>query len=95
MTLREILIKKLEYQIFAWQKEIEKSRTTAHHSSKSEKDPYAVAKIDEDPQAYIQRMERNLEAARKKIEEVRQADEKRLMVLKKQLSDWMDTTASP
>ena len=95
MALRETLIKKLEYQIFAWQKEIEKVPTTPRQRPEAERDPQAVAEIHEDPQAYVQRLERNLEAARKKIEEVEQADEKRLLVLKKQLSDWMDTGSSP
>ena len=95
MTLREILIKKLEYQIFAWQKEVEAARKEPRQRTEAEKDPNAVAEINEDPESYIERLERNLEAARKKIGEVEQADEKRLLVLKRQLSDWMDSSTLP
>ncbi len=90
MSLQDILIKKLEYQIFAWQKEIEKARNAPPPKHRGETDRDLIAVIDEDNTAYIERLERNLEAARKKIEEVRQADGERLLALKKQLSDWMD-----
>ena len=60
------------------------------HALRGETDRDLIAVNDEDNTAYIERLERNLEAARKKIEEVRQADEERLLALKKQLSDWMD-----
>jgi len=90
MTLQDILIKKLEYQIFAWEKEIEKARAAPRQKTEAEKEPHPVADITEDPQAYIERLERNLEAARKKIDEVKEADQDRLRVLKIQLSDWMD-----
>lgn len=95
MALREILVKKLEYQIFAWQKEIDTARKSPPQTTEAGKNPHAVAEINEDPQSYIQRLERNLKAAQKKIDEVEQADEKRLLVLKKQLSDWMDSSTIP
>jgi hypothetical protein len=90
MALQDILIKKLEYQIFAWQKEIERFRDNPPHQSAPEGDKERIAVVKDDPQEYIERLERNLEAARSKMDEVRQADEKRLLELKQQLSDWMD-----
>jgi len=92
MALQEILIRKLEYQIFAWQKQIQKARAEAsgRQKPKGGEDANAIGSMDEDTTEYIRRLERNLEAARKKIEEVRQADPERLLILKKQLSDWMD-----
>lgn len=92
MALQEILVRKLEYQIFAWQKQVQKARAEAAGPKKREmaEDADRIGKIDEDPAEYMRRLERNIEAARKKIEEVREADQERLLVLKKQLSDWMD-----
>ncbi len=92
MALQDILLRKLEYQIFAWQKEVRKARAEAvgPRKPKMTGDADRIGKIDEDPSEYVRRLERNIEAARKKITEVREADQERLLELKKQLSDWMD-----
>ncbi len=90
MALQEILIKKLEYQIFTWQKQIDKAKAEARRKQDFAKNDDAIDKIEQELQEYVLRFERNLEAARKKIEEVREADEKKLFKLKKQISDWVD-----
>jgi hypothetical protein len=90
MAIREILIKKLEYQIFAWQKEMEKVRSAPPRKPETAPEEAAIARFEQDPAEYVERLERNLAAAHRKIEEVRQADEDRLLVLKRQLHDWMD-----
>ena len=90
MALQETLIKKLEYQIFTWQKQIDKAKAEARRKQDFAENDDAIDKIEQDLQEYVQRIERNLAAARKKIEEVREADEKKLIKLKKQISDWVD-----
>ena len=90
MALQETLTKKLEYQIFTWQKQIDKAKAEARRKQDFAENDEAIDKIEQELQEYVQRIERNLEAARKKIEEVREADEKKLIKLKKQISDWVD-----
>jgi hypothetical protein len=90
MALQETLIKKLEYQIFTWQKQIDKAKAEARRKQDFAENDDAIDKIEQELQEYVQRIERNLAAARKKIEEVREADDKKLIKLKKQISDWVD-----
>lgn len=90
MALQEILIKKLEYQIFAWQKQIDKAKAEARRKQGFTENDDTIDKIEQDLLEYAKRIERNLEAARKKTEEIREADEKKLIKLKKQISDWLD-----
>lgn len=94
MSLRDSLVTKLETQTQYWSKQIDSLRAQADEKMAKAKDDQAEAKIQADFARQIQELEDNVETARKKMGELREAGEGHLADLKKRVEEWLPSNTN-
>lgn len=89
MSLKDSLINKLERQIDAWEKQVDAMRARAQERMANAENEKASAQIQQDFAEQIQRVENYMRDARKRLDEIREAGEQRLNLLRRQVDDWL------
>ncbi|ROU02115.1 hypothetical protein EB809_01015 [Marinobacter sp. R17] len=94
MSLKDTLMTKLETQTEYWSKQIDSLRAQSEEKMAKAKDEQAEAEIQEDFAKRIQELEDNVESARQKMGELREAGEDRLSDLKKRVEEWLPSNTN-
>ncbi len=89
MSLKDNLIKKLESQIDAWDKEVEAKKAAAEQKEAEAETEKAAAEVKDGILDNVRSLQADINAAKKKITEIREAGEDRIDGFKKQISDWL------
>jgi hypothetical protein len=89
MSLKKLLIDRLESQIEVWDKTLEAVKANAERKKAQAKTKKADARIKEEVLNTIFELQENIESAKKRIKEIRAAGEIRLNELKDQINSWL------
>jgi hypothetical protein len=89
MSLKDDLIKKLESQIDAWDKEIEAKKAKAKKKEAEAETEKAAADLKDGMMDNVRSLQANINEAKKKITEIRQAGEDSIDDFKAQVRDWL------
>lgn len=89
MSLKDSLVSKLETQTEYWNKQIDKLRADSEERIAKAKDEQAEAEIQKEVSEKIQSLESQMDEARQKANEIRDAGESRLDDLKKRIDEWL------
>jgi phage I-like protein len=91
MSMKDSLIKKLESQIDAWDKEIEAAKAKAREKEAQAETEQDGARLKEEMMDNVHSLQDKIDTAKKKISEIQKAGEERLDELKTQVSDWLNS----
>lgn len=94
MSLKDSLLSKLETQTDYWSKQIDKLRADSEERIAKAKDEQAEAEIQKEVSEKIQSLETQMDEARQKADEIREAGESRLDDLKKRVDEWLPGNAN-
>ena len=89
MSLKDDLVKKLESQIDAWDKEVAAKKAEAEKKQAAAETEKAAAELKDGMMDNVRSLQANIDAAKKKITEIREAGEDSIDGFKKQISDWL------
>lgn len=89
MSMKDDLIKKLESQIDAWDKQIEATKAKAKEKEAQAETEKAGARLKEGMMDNVRSLQEKVDAAQKKIKEIQNAGEDRLDEFKAQIRDWL------
>ena len=89
MSLRKLLINKLESQIEVWDKTIEALKANAERKKAQAKTKKADARIKEEVLNTVFELQENIVSAKKRIKEIRTAGKIRLNELRDQINSWL------
>lgn len=89
MSTKENLIEKLESQITVWEKEAEAKQAEAEKKQAQAENEKAAAELKADVTDKIKSLWANIDAARTKIQEIKNAGEEGMADFKQQISDWL------
>ena len=89
MSLKDDLIKKLESQIDAWDKEIAAKKAEAEKKEAEAETEKATAELNDGIMDTVRSLQANVNAAKKKITEIRAAGEDHIDGFKAQIKDWL------
>ena len=89
MSTKDKLIKNLEAQITAWEKEAEAKQAEAEKKQARAENEKAGAALKEEFTEKIRSLQSDIEAAKEKLKEIKSAGEDRMADLKRQVSDWL------
>ena len=89
MSMKDNLIKKLETQIDAWDKEIDAAKAKAEKKEAQAEAEKSDTRLKEEMMDNVRSLQSNIDTAKKKIQEIRNAGEDRVDDFKAQLRDWL------
>jgi exonuclease VII large subunit len=89
MSLQEKLVKRLETQIDAWDKEIESAKAEAKNKEAQADAEKAEAQLREEMMDKVHKLQSKIEYAKSKIDEIGKAGEEQLDDLKTKLNDFL------
>lgn len=89
MSLKDNLIEKLETQIDAWDKELDAAKAKAEKKEAQAEAEKSDARLKEEMMDNVRSLQANINEAKKKIQEIREAGEDRVDDFKAQIRDWL------
>jgi len=89
MSMKDNLIKKLETQIDAWDKEIDAAKAKAEKKEAQAEAEKSDTHLKEEMMDNVRSLQANVDAAKKKIQEIQNAGEDRVEDFKAQIRDWL------
>lgn len=89
MSIKDNLIEKLESQIDAWDKEVEALKAEAEKKEAEAETEKAGAALKEGVMDNVRALQANINSAKKKIGEIREAGEDRIDEFKSQVNEWL------
>ncbi|MEZ4551454.1 MAG: hypothetical protein R2874_13530 [Desulfobacterales bacterium] len=88
MSIKDNLIEKLESQIDAWDKEVDALKAKAEKKAEPETEK-AGAALKEGIMDNVRSLQANINSAKKKIDDIREAGEDRIDEFKSQVNEWL------
>lgn len=89
MSLKDNLINKLETQIDAWDKELDAEKAKAEKKEAQAEAEKSDTRLKEEMMDNVRSLQANINEAKKKIQEIREAGEDRVDDFKAQIRDWL------
>lgn len=88
LSIKDSLIKKVENQIDAWEKEVESAKAQAREKESQAENEKAGAELREEAVDQVRDLQDKIDSARQKLDEIRRAGEDQIDDIKRRMGDW-------